>query len=93
MQSELTLGVTLAVLGAGLLHAIWNALLKTARGGEPMLDTASVVAGSAVWSLIALPFAGMPDPAAWKFMAASTLIRSVLTPCTPSCVGRRRCTG
>ena len=74
MQSELTLGVTLAVLGAGLLHAIWNALLKTARGGEPMLDTASVVAGSAVWSLIALPFAGMPDPAAWKFIALSSAI-------------------
>ena len=42
---ELTLGITLAVLGAGLLHAGWNALLKSAPGGDPMLDTASVVAG------------------------------------------------
>ena len=41
---ELSLGITLAVLGAGLLHAGWNALLKAAPGGEPMLDTASVVA-------------------------------------------------
>jgi drug/metabolite transporter (DMT)-like permease len=74
MPSELTLGVTLAVLGAGLMHASWNALLKTARGGEPMLDTAAVVAGAALWSLIALPFAGLPGPAAWKFIALSSVI-------------------
>ena len=72
--SGLTLSVTLAVLGAGLLHAGWNALLKRAQGGDPMLDTAAVVIGSAVWSVIALPFAGLPDPAAWKFMAVSSLV-------------------
>ena len=73
-SSDLTLGVTLAVLGAGLLHAGWNALLKRAQGGDPMLDTAAVVVGSAVWSLVVLPFAGIPDPAAWKFMALSSLV-------------------
>ena len=72
--SELTLGVTLAVLGAGLLHAGWNALLKRAQGGDPMLDTAAVVVGSAVWSLAALPFAGFPDPSSWKFMALSSVV-------------------
>ena len=71
---ELTLGITLAVLGAGLLHASWNALLKAAPGGDPMLDTASVVAGSSVCALLVLPFAPLPDPAAWKFMAASSTI-------------------
>ena len=71
---ELSLGITLAVLGAGLLHASWNALLKAAPGGDPMLDTATVVAGSAVWAIVALPFVGVPDPAAWKFVAASTAI-------------------
>ena len=71
---ELTLGITLAVLGAGLLHAGWNALLKSAPGGDPMLDTASVVAGSCVCALAVLPFVPLPDPAAWKFMAASTVI-------------------
>ena len=53
--SELTLGVTLAVLGAGLLHAGWNALLKSAPGGDPLLDTATVVAGSGIWALVAIP--------------------------------------
>ncbi len=71
---ELTLGITLAVLGAGLLHAGWNALLKAAPGGDPMLDTATVVAGSAACALAALPFVPLPDPAAWKFMAASATV-------------------
>jgi drug/metabolite transporter (DMT)-like permease len=39
-----------------------------------MLDTAAVVAGSAVWAVLALPFAGLPDPAAWTFMATSAAI-------------------
>ena len=46
--TELSLGVTLAVLAAGLLHAGWNALLKSAPGGDPMLDMATIVAGSAI---------------------------------------------
>ncbi|HEX6793421.1 MAG TPA: EamA family transporter [Casimicrobiaceae bacterium] len=71
---ELSVGITLAVLGAGLLHAGWNALLKAAPGGEPMLDTASVVAGSCIWAAVALPFVSLPDPAAWKFIAGSTVI-------------------
>ena len=66
---ELSLGITLAVLGAGLLHAGWNALLKAAPGGDPMLDTASVVAGSSVCALAVLPWVPLPDPAAWRFAA------------------------
>ena len=53
--SGISLGVTLAVLGAGMLHAGWNALLKSAPGGDPLLDTAAssrqlvlVAAGAAV---------------------------------------------
>jgi drug/metabolite transporter (DMT)-like permease len=74
LASELTLGVTLAVLGAGFLHAGWNALLKNAPGGEPMLDTATVVVGSAVWCLLVLPFVPLPDAAAWKFIAMSSVV-------------------
>ena len=74
MPQELTLGITLAVLGAGLLHAAWNALLKAAPGGDPMLDTASVVAGSSLCALFVLPFVPPPNVAAWKFMAASTCV-------------------
>ena len=72
--SELTLAVTLAVLGAGLLHAGWNALLKSAPGGDPLLDTATVVAGSGAWGLVAIPFVGIPDATAWTLMVLSVFI-------------------
>jgi drug/metabolite transporter (DMT)-like permease len=71
---ELTLGVTLAVLGAGLLHAGWNALLKSAGGGDSLLDTATVVAGSSACSLVVLPFMALPDRSAWPFLAASIVM-------------------
>ena len=71
--AEITLPVTLAVLGAGFLHALWNALLKSAAG-EPLLDTALIVAGTSVVSLTLLPFVPLPDRAAWPFMATSAVI-------------------
>jgi drug/metabolite transporter (DMT)-like permease len=71
---ELTLGVTLAVLGAGLLHAGWNALVKSAGGGDPLLDTATIVAGGTVCSFAVLPFVPPPFAAAWPMAAASVVI-------------------
>ncbi len=71
--AELSLGVTLAVLGAAFLHALWNALLK-ASAGDPILDTSLIVAGSAVCAFAVLPFVGLPAPAAWKFMLLSSAI-------------------
>lgn len=72
--TELSLAVTLAVLSAGALHAGWNALLKSAPGGDPLLDTAAVVAGSSIWGAAIVPLVALPDPAAWKFMAGSCAI-------------------
>ena len=71
--ADITLPVTLAVLGAGFLHALWNAMLKSAAG-EPLLDTALIVAGSSVVALALLPFVAFPDRAAWPFMALSAAI-------------------
>ena len=71
---QLTLGITLAVLGAGLLHASWNALLKSAPGGDALLDTATVVAGSTLCALLVVPFVPIPARAAWPYMAASATI-------------------
>ena len=67
---EITLGVTLAVLGAGFLHALWNALLKSSAG-DPVLDTALIIAGSSVVALVVLPFVGVPAVASWRFMGLS----------------------
>ena len=71
---ELTLGVTFAVLGAGLLHAGWNALLKSAGGGDPLLDTAMVVAGSTFCSLLVLPFVPLPFAGSWSFALTSVAL-------------------
>jgi drug/metabolite transporter (DMT)-like permease len=71
---ELTLGITLAVLAAALLHAGWNALLKSAPGGDALLDMATVVAASSLCGAAVAPLVGMPDPAAWKFAALSTAL-------------------
>ncbi len=71
---ELTLGVTLAVLAAGFLHAGWNALLKSSSGGDVLLDTAALVAGSSICALAVLAFVPLPDRSAWPFMAASAAV-------------------
>jgi drug/metabolite transporter (DMT)-like permease len=69
---ELTLGVTLAVLGAALLHAAWNALIKSGR--DPLLDTALVALAG---TLVALPLVFLvspPEPASWPYIAASVTV-------------------
>jgi drug/metabolite transporter (DMT)-like permease len=71
---ELTFGVTFAVLGAALLHASWNAMIKSGR--DPLLDTALLTcAGSLLGIAIALVAAVPPPPAAaWPYIAASTVV-------------------
>jgi len=68
----MSLGVTLAVLGAALLHASWNAMLK--GGSDMTLDMANVVAGSALVVVPLLPFVPLPEPASWPYIAASIVI-------------------
>jgi drug/metabolite transporter (DMT)-like permease len=68
------LHVIAAVLGAALLHATWNALVKGRAGqGDPLLSTVLVVAGGALASALLLPFVAAPAPASWPFIAASSL--------------------
>src|SRR3990172_5411187 len=69
---ELTLGVTFAVLGAALLHAAWNAIIKS--GLDVQLDAALVALGSSLVALPFLPFVALPAPAAWPWLVASTVI-------------------
>jgi phosphonate utilization associated putative membrane protein len=71
----LTWPIVLAVLGGALLHALWNALVKSS--GDKPLDTALV---HLLGAIVALPFAvwvtlqwGPPARAAWPFMAVSLL--------------------
>jgi drug/metabolite transporter (DMT)-like permease len=61
-----------AVLFAAACHAGWNALIKV--GLDPLSTTILIAAGSAVVSLLGLPFVGMPAPAAWPWLVASAFV-------------------
>jgi phosphonate utilization associated putative membrane protein len=64
--------VVLAVLVGAMLHASWNALVKSS--GDKQLDIALVHFLGAVVSLPLLGWVGLPPPEACPFLAASLLI-------------------
>jgi drug/metabolite transporter (DMT)-like permease len=69
---EISLPVTLAVLGAALLHAAWNALLKS--GADKQLDAVGLAAGSGLLALLAAPFLAAPSPESYPWIAASAVV-------------------
>jgi drug/metabolite transporter (DMT)-like permease len=69
---EISLPVTLAVLGAALLHAGWNALVKSSV--DKQLDSTAVGVGGALVSLAALPWLAPPAPESWPWLAASAVV-------------------
>jgi len=64
--------VALAVLFAALLHASWNALLKS--GDDTLLDTAAIVIGGGVVAVPFVFFVPAPAPESWPYIAASASI-------------------
>ena len=72
MTLALTLPVTVAVLFGALLHASWNALIKSAT--DKSLDTALIHVMGAVVALPLLLLAGLPPPSSLPYLAASIII-------------------
>lgn len=72
MTLALTLPVTAAVLFGALLHASWNALIKSAT--DKSLDTALIHVMGAVVALPLLLLAGLPPPSSLPYLAASVII-------------------
>ena len=68
----LTWPIVLAVLFGALLHAAWNALIKS--GSDKSLDTALIHAMGCVVGLPIVLVVGLPPPAAWPWLAASLTI-------------------
>ncbi|HUL67246.1 MAG TPA: DMT family transporter [Burkholderiaceae bacterium] len=66
------LSIALAVLLAALLHATWNALLKS--GTDPLLDTAAIVVGGGAVAIPLVFLVPVPAPVSWPYIAASALI-------------------
>jgi drug/metabolite transporter (DMT)-like permease len=69
---EISLPVTAAVLGAALLHACWNALVKAS--GDKQLDSFGVAIASGLIALVLLPWLPMPAPASWPWLVGSALV-------------------
>ncbi len=63
--------VVAVVLFAALLHASWNAIVKS--GKDTFLTTVLVSVGAALISLAVLPFVHAPAPASWPWLAASAV--------------------
>src|SRR6185503_9385169 len=69
---EISLGVTLAVLGAALLHASWNVLVKS--GADQQLETINIALGSGVVGFCIAIFLPAPAEASWPWLAGSALV-------------------
>jgi drug/metabolite transporter (DMT)-like permease len=67
--------VFVAVLAAAACHAGWNAVIK--GGGDPLLTTAIVTICAGIVGLLLVPFVGLPDPAAWPWVAASVAVHAL----------------
>ena len=63
--------VVAVVLFAALLHASWNAIVKS--GKDTFLTSVLVSVGAALISLAVLPFVHAPAPASWPYLAASAV--------------------
>lgn len=61
-----------AVLVGALLHASWNAIIKA--GGDKALDTGLVHSLGCIAGLALVAVVGLPDRAAWPWIAASMAI-------------------
>ena len=68
----LTWPIVLIVLCAAMLHAAWNALIKS--GGDKAADTALITVAGAVVALPFLIWHGLPGFGVWPYILASLII-------------------
>ncbi len=64
--------VFVAVLGAAILHACWNAMVKS--GADKRVAMGAVVIGHTPLALLALCFVPLPAPASLPFMAGGVVL-------------------
>ena len=68
----LTWPIVLAVLCGAMLHASWNAMIKS--GGDKSADTALLTVAAALVALPLLLWVGLPRLAVWPYVVASLVI-------------------
>lgn len=67
--------VLLIVLFAALLHASWNAIVKS--GNNKLLEAAMVATGAGLVAAFILPFLPLPTTASWPWLVASVVIHQL----------------
>ena len=75
----MSVGVFLAVLGAALLHASWNAMIKIGTSKMGAMLIFSVVSG--VIGLVVAATRPLPGAEVWPWLMASTLIHVIYQGC------------
>jgi drug/metabolite transporter (DMT)-like permease len=68
----MSLGITVLVLLAALMHASWNALIKSS--GDTALDSALLVGAAAAIALPVLPFLPLPETRCWPYLVVSGVV-------------------
>ena len=70
----MSLGFAGIVLLAAVLHAIWNAIVKT--GEDRMLTLTLVIGAGSVMAAMMLPFIEPPAPESWPYLLLSTALHT-----------------
>ena len=65
----MSLTVFLAVMGAALMHAVWNALVK--GGPDKLMNMTAIVLGHIPIVLILFPFVDVPARESWPYLIGS----------------------
>jgi len=66
--------VFFAVIGAALLHASWNALVK--GGADKLLGICAVIIGHVPFAVVCLMFVPAPHPESWTLLGAGILLHT-----------------
>ncbi len=67
--------VILIVLLAAVMHAGWNAIVKSGR--DKLFETTLVTTGAALFAAVLLPFLPLPASASWPYLVISVAIHVV----------------
>ena len=70
----MTTGVFAMVLGAALLHAAWNVLVKV--NADRLVMIAIMMMSQVAVALLVVPFVAFPTPASWPYIGASTALNT-----------------
>ena len=67
----MSLTVFIVVLGAALLHASWNGLVKHSQ--DKFLSMSAVVLGHAPFAIIPLIISPLPDASSWPYIVSGAV--------------------